>query len=77
MKERSFFMARKPRLFERTGALWEGRFKCSLIDGELYFLTCLQYIEMNPVRAWYLLIRLNCTPGLVIASEPLVKKVLF
>ncbi len=35
----------------RTGTLWEGRFKCSLIDGETYFLTCLHYIEMNPVRS--------------------------
>lgn len=39
------------KIYKRTGTLWEGRFKCSLIDGELYFLTCLQYIEMNPVRA--------------------------
>jgi len=35
----------------RTGTLWEGRFKCSLIDRETYFLSCLRYIEMNPVRA--------------------------
>ncbi|MFH1397440.1 MAG: transposase [Candidatus Omnitrophota bacterium] len=37
--------------YERSGTLWEGRFKCSLIDKELYFLTVLRYIEMNPVRA--------------------------
>lgn len=37
--------------YKRTGTLWQGRFKCSLIDEELYFLTCLLYIEMNPVRA--------------------------
>ncbi|PIP19290.1 MAG: transposase, partial [Candidatus Omnitrophica bacterium CG23_combo_of_CG06-09_8_20_14_all_41_10] len=36
---------------KRSGTLWEGRFKCSLIDGDPYFLTCLRYIEMNPVRA--------------------------
>ena len=36
---------------KRTGTLWEGRFKCSLIDKELYFLACLHYIEMNPLRA--------------------------
>jgi len=35
----------------RTGTLWEGRFKCCLIGEELYFLTCLYYIETNPVRA--------------------------
>ncbi len=36
---------------KRTGTLWEGRFKCSLIDKEPYFLACLHYIEMNPLRA--------------------------
>jgi putative transposase len=35
----------------RTGALWEGRFKSSLIDSERYLLTCHRYIELNPVRA--------------------------
>lgn len=37
--------------YKRTGTLWEGRFKSSLIDSERYLLTCMQYIEMNPVRA--------------------------
>jgi putative transposase len=35
----------------RTGSLWEGRFKSSLIDSERYLLTCHRYIELNPVRA--------------------------
>jgi len=35
----------------RTGSLWEGRFKSSLIDSESYLLTCHRYIELNPVRA--------------------------
>ena len=35
----------------RTGTLWEGRFKSSLIDSEAYLLTCHRYIELNPVRA--------------------------
>lgn len=35
----------------RTGTLWEGRFKSSLIESERYLLTCYRYIEMNPVRA--------------------------
>jgi len=35
----------------RTGTLWEGRFKSSLIDTERYLLTCHRYIELNPVRA--------------------------
>jgi putative transposase len=35
----------------RTGTLWEGRFKSSLVDTERYLLTCHRYIELNPVRA--------------------------
>ena len=37
--------------YRRTGSLWEGRFKASLVDSEAYLLTCMRYIEMNPVRA--------------------------
>ncbi len=37
--------------YGRTGTLWEGRFKSSLIDSERYLLTCMCYIELNPVRA--------------------------
>ncbi len=37
--------------YRRTGTLWEGRFKASLVDSEAYLLTCRRYIEMNPVRA--------------------------
>src|SRR3954471_7167052 len=36
---------------ERTGTLWEGRFRSSVIDSERYFFQCSRYIEMNPVRA--------------------------
>lgn len=39
------------RTYRRTGSLWEGRFKASLVDSEAYLLTCMRYIEMNPVRA--------------------------
>jgi len=35
----------------RTGALWEGRYRSTLIDSERYFLVCSRYIELNPVRA--------------------------
>jgi putative transposase len=35
----------------RTGTLWEGRYKASLIDSDMYLLTCMCYIELNPVRA--------------------------
>ena len=38
-------------LYERTGTLWEGRFKSCPVDSERYFLVCHQYVEMNPVRA--------------------------
>lgn len=37
--------------YNRTGTLWEGRYKATLIDSETYALTCYRYIEMNPVRA--------------------------
>lgn len=37
--------------YDRTGTLWEGRYKATLIDAESYLLTCMRYIEMNPVRA--------------------------
>ena len=35
----------------RSGTLWEGRHRSSLIDSEHYLLTCLRYVELNPVRA--------------------------
>jgi len=37
--------------YQRTGTLWEGRFKSSLVDSDFYVLACMRYIEMNPVRA--------------------------
>lgn len=37
--------------YHRTGTLWEGRYKATLIDSERYLLTCYRYIELNPVRA--------------------------
>ena len=35
----------------RTGSLWEGRFKCSIIDTDNYLLACCRYVDLNPVRA--------------------------
>ena len=35
----------------RTGTLWEGRYKATLIDSEHYLLLCSRYIELNPARA--------------------------
>ena len=37
--------------YQRTGTLWEGRYKATLLDSECYLLTCSRYIELNPVRA--------------------------
>ena len=34
-----------------SGTLWEGRYKASLIQEDNYLLTCMRYIEMNPIRA--------------------------
>ena len=38
-------------VYERSGTLWEGRFKSTLLDSERYFLRVSKYIELNPVRA--------------------------
>jgi putative transposase len=37
--------------YQRTGTLWEGRYKASLVAADDYLLTCMRYIELNPVRA--------------------------
>ena len=37
--------------YQRTGTLFEGRYKATLIDSEQYALGCYRYIELNPVRA--------------------------
>lgn len=37
--------------YKRSGTLWEGRFKSSLVDSDNYFLLVSRYIELNPVRA--------------------------
>jgi putative transposase len=37
--------------YQRTGTLWEGRFKSCLVQEENYLLQLYRYIEMNPVRA--------------------------
>ena len=37
--------------YQRTGTLWEGRHRSSLIQSDRYLLTCYRYIELNPVRA--------------------------
>ena len=36
---------------ERTGTLWEGRYRSCIVQTEVYLLRCYRYIELNPVRA--------------------------
>ncbi len=35
----------------RSGTLWEGRYKATIVDSDRYLLACMRYIELNPVRA--------------------------
>jgi putative transposase len=37
--------------YERTGPVWTGRFHSLPIDSDAYCLSCLRYIEQNPVAA--------------------------
>jgi putative transposase len=37
--------------YGRTGTLWEGRYRSTMIDSDRYLLACIRYIERNPVRA--------------------------
>jgi putative transposase len=39
------------RRYERTGGLFEGRYRSLVIDSEAYWFTCMRYVELNPVRA--------------------------
>ena len=38
-------------LQSRSGTLWEGRYRSTLIETDRYLLTCMAYIDLNPVRA--------------------------
>lgn len=37
--------------YDRSGPLWDGRFRSSMIQSDRYLLACYRYIELNPVRA--------------------------
>ncbi len=39
------------RTYQRSGTLWEGRYRATVVDSEPYLLTLMRYIELNPVRA--------------------------
>lgn len=38
-------------LHARSGTLWEGRYRSTLIETDRYLLACMAYIDLNPVRA--------------------------
>jgi putative transposase len=38
------------RRHQRSGTLWEGRFRGCVLESERFFLSCMRYIELNPVR---------------------------
>jgi REP element-mobilizing transposase RayT len=40
-----------PSVHKRTGTLWEGRYRATVVDSESYLLKLMHYIDMNPVRA--------------------------
>ncbi|MFL6621641.1 MAG: transposase [Sulfurifustaceae bacterium] len=37
--------------YRRSGTLWEGRYRSTVIDADDYLLACMCYIELNPVRS--------------------------
>ena len=37
--------------YKRTGTLWEGRYRATVVDSEQYLLKLMHYIDINPVRA--------------------------
>ncbi len=37
--------------YQRTGTLWEGRYRSCVVESATYVLACYRYIELNPVRA--------------------------
>ena len=46
-----YYVQRFNHVYGRTGTLWEGRYRATMIDSQAYLLTCMRYIELNPVRA--------------------------
>jgi len=37
-------------LYLRSGTLWEGRYRSTLIQAERYLLSCMAYVDLSPVR---------------------------
>jgi putative transposase len=40
------------KMVQRTGTLWEGRYKSTLVDSDNYLLTVMRYIQLKPVREY-------------------------
>lgn len=53
--------------YKRSGTLWEGRYRSTVVDSEQYLLTLMRYIELNPVRAGHG----RPSPGLSLVQLPL------
>ncbi|KAF1004599.1 MAG: transposase [Burkholderia sp.] len=45
------YVAHFNRRYSRRGALWEGRYRATVIEGERYFLLTSRVVELGPVRA--------------------------
>jgi putative transposase len=45
------FSRRFNKLSGRHGHLWEGRFRSTIVEQAGYFLRCMAYLDLNPVRA--------------------------
>jgi putative transposase len=45
------YVGRFNSIYQRTGTLWEGRYRATVVDRERYLFACYRYIELNPIRA--------------------------
>ncbi len=45
------YVARYNWRYGRTGTLWEGRYRATIVEDARYLIACMRYIELNPVRA--------------------------
>ena len=45
------YMHYKNHTYGSCGSIWAGRYKSNIIHDETCLLTCMRYIELNPVRA--------------------------
>ncbi len=45
------YVQRFNRRHQRSGTLWEGRYRATLLEPAVYLLPCMVYMDLNPVRA--------------------------